>query len=90
MLALPYLQGHLDEHQQLLDADPDPLPFELLSDAGALFIGEASQQLKHNNEEEEELPFASYQGACTAHHLFSKQVAANNLRVVMGYLWLYG
>lgn len=40
-----YLQRHLDEHEQLLDADPDPLPFELLRDASPLFICEAPQKL---------------------------------------------
>lgn len=45
-LFLSYLQGHLNEHQEFLDADPDTLPFELMGNAGSLFICEASQQLQ--------------------------------------------
>lgn len=45
-----YLQRHLDEHQELLDADPDALPFELLRDASALLVCEASQQLRQKME----------------------------------------
>ena len=45
----PYLQRHLDEHEQLLDADPDPLPFELVCDVSPLFICEAPQQLRRGN-----------------------------------------
>lgn len=44
-MSLLYLKGHLDEHEELLDADPDSLPLELLCDAGPLFIREAPQQL---------------------------------------------
>lgn len=45
----PYLQRHLDEHEELLDADPDPLPFELVCDVSPLFICEAPQQLRREN-----------------------------------------
>lgn len=45
-----YLQRHLDEHQEFLDADPDALPFQLLCDAGSLFIGEAPKQLQAQRE----------------------------------------
>lgn len=53
-MAKLYLQRHLDEHQELLDADPDTLPFELLRDASALLVCEASQQLRQKNGEKEE------------------------------------
>lgn len=48
-----HLQRHLDEHQQLLDADPDPLPFELLRDASPLFIREAPQKLRKKTKSRE-------------------------------------
>lgn len=46
-----YLQWHLDEHKEFLDADPDSLPFELLRDAGPLFVREAPQQLQKDSKE---------------------------------------
>lgn len=45
LMSLAYLKRHLNEHQQFLNADPDSLSFELLRDAGPLFVCEASQQL---------------------------------------------
>lgn len=47
----PHLQRHLNEHKEFLDADPDPLPFELLRDAGPLFVCEAPQQLQKEKKE---------------------------------------
>lgn len=40
---LLYLHWHLDEHEEFLNAYPDPLSFELMRDAGPLFVCEASQ-----------------------------------------------
>lgn len=45
-LRAAYLQRHLDEHQELFDADPDALSSELMGDTGAFFIREAPQQLQ--------------------------------------------
>lgn len=46
LASVLYLQRHLNEHQEFLDADPDSLSLELLRDAGTLFVCEAPQQLQ--------------------------------------------
>lgn len=73
--SLLYLQRHLDEHKEFLDADPDSLAFELLRDAGALFIREAPQKLQRKRRKAEILTAAfkmnvanvRFQGCVCAH-----------------------
>ena len=48
--AVSHLQGHLDEHEEFLNADPNPLPLDLLANRGSLLLSETAKQLTHDTQ----------------------------------------
>ena len=73
-MHLPHLRGHLYQHEQLLDADPQMLALHSFSDGGPLHVLETAQQLRGGDGGRRALSMGSKTGK------FSGQKVGNKFR----------